>query len=89
MFVEIVMLDEDAEYQARLVNAITEQLNSARDSVRVVDSTSSAVQVTRAISAVVQSQHALSTSQQCAQVEPIVKDVMEVFAMSFSALARF
>ena len=82
------MLDEDTECQARLVNAIAEQMNSARNSVRVITSTSSAVQVTRAISGAAQSQHAPSASQ-CAQTEPIVKNVTGVFAMSFSARARF
>ena len=83
MFVETVVLDEDTEYQTRLVNAVTEQMNSARDSVRTIDSTSSAVQVTRAMSAVSQSQNMLSTSQY-AQTEPIVKNVMEVCTMPFS-----
>ena len=55
IFVETVMLDEDAEYQARLVNAITEQMNPTRDSVRVMNLTSSAVRVTRSISGIIQS----------------------------------
>ena len=88
MFVETVMLDEDTEYQARLVNAITEQMNSARDSFQAINSTSSAVQVTRAIFGVIQSQHVVSTSQH-AQTEQIVKNVTEVFVMSFSACVRF
>ena len=77
------MLDE---YQTRLpVNAITEQMNSARDSVRVINSTSSAVQVTRALSGVVQSQHLLSTLQ-CAQTVPIDGGFCHVFQRVRSAL---
>ena len=77
MFVETVVLDEDTEYQTRLINAVTEQIHSARDSVRMIDPTSSVVQVTKTISDVTQSRSALSGSQY-ANSEPIVKNVMEV-----------
>ena len=83
MFVETVVLDEDTEYQTRLVNAITEQMNSTRDSVRTISSTSGTLQVTNAISGVVQSQNALSTSQY-AKTDPIVKNVTEVSSVTFS-----
>jgi len=82
IFVETVVLDEDTEYQTRLMNTITEQTNSARDSVQTITPTSSAVQVTRAMSGVVRSRDALSKSQY-AETEPIVKSVMEVSAVSF------
>jgi hypothetical protein len=83
MFVETVVLDEDTEYQTRLVNAVTEQMNSARDSLRKITPSSSAIQVTSTISGVVRSRDALSTSQY-AKTEPIVKNVMEVSTASFS-----
>ena len=82
IFVEAVVLDEDAEYQANLVNAITEQTNSVHDSIRIIDPSSSALQVTRAISSVVQSRDALSTSQY-AETEPITRSVMEVCTSVF------
>jgi len=84
MFVETVVLDEDSEYQTRLVNAITEQTNSTRDSIQTITSTSSSVQVTRAMSGVANSRDALSTSQY-AETEPIVKSVMEVSTTPFTA----
>lgn len=84
MFLETIVLDEDAEYQTRLVNAITEQTNSARDSVRAISPTSGAGQVTRAISGVVHSRVALSASQY-AGTEPIVRTVTEVSTISFGA----
>lgn len=80
MFVETVVLDEDAEYQTRLLNMITEQTNSARDSVRAITPTSSAVQINRTISGIVQSRNTLSQSQY-AENEPIVKTVTEVSVM--------
>jgi hypothetical protein len=83
MFVETIVLDEDAEYQTRLVNAITEQTNSARDSVRTISSTFSAVQVAGVISGVVRSRDALATSEY-AETEPIVRKVTEVSAISFN-----
>ena len=64
-----------------------EWLNSARDSFQAINSTSSAIQVTRAILGV-QSQHVVSTSQHV-QTEQVVKNVTEVFVMSFSACVRF
>ena len=82
MFVETVMLDEDAEYQGRLMKAIAEQTNSARDSVRTINATSSPVQVTRAMSGVVQSRDALSVSQ-CAENEPVVRSALEVGVTRF------
>lgn len=84
MFVETVMLDEDSEYQTRLANAITEQTNSARESIQAITSTSSGVQVTRAMSGVVNSRDALSRSQY-AGTEPIVQSVMEVSTRPFTA----
>ena len=83
IFVEAVVLDEDAEYQSRLMNSIAEQTNSARNSLQTITPTSSAVQVTRAISDVVQSQNALSTSKY-SETEPIVRTVTEVSVTSFS-----
>lgn len=80
MFVETVVLDEDAEYQTRLLNTITEQTNSARDSVRAITPTSSTVQINRTISGIVQSQNILSQSQY-AENEPIVRTVTEVSVM--------
>ena len=82
IFVEAVVLDEDAEYQSRLLSSIAEQTNSARTSLQTITPTSSAVQVTRAISGVVRSQNALSTSQY-SQTEPIVRTVTEVSVTSF------
>jgi len=81
MFVEPVVLGEDAEYQSRLSNAITEQTNLAHDSVQMITPTSSGVQVTRAISGVIKSRDVLSKSQY-AETEPIVKSVMEVSVVS-------
>ena len=72
MFVKTVMLDEDTEYQALLVNATTEQVNSTRDSFQATNSTSSAVQVIRKISNVVQSEHVVfffSGPVHCAEVK--------------------
>lgn len=83
MFVETIVLDEDTEYQTRLANAITEQMNSARDVVRMIDHNSGAVQLTQAISGVVQSRDTLATSQY-SKTEPIVKNVMEVGTTSSS-----
>jgi hypothetical protein len=77
IFVDTIVLDEDAEYRTRLANAITEQTNSARDSVQAIASTSSDVQVAGAISGVVKARDALSKSQY-AETEPIVKSVTEV-----------
>ena len=77
MFVETVILSEDTEYQTRLVTTITEQTNSAHDSVRSISPTSSAVQVKTAVSGVVRSRDALSESQY-AENEPIIKTVMQV-----------
>ena len=82
MFVETVVLNEDTEYQTRLVNTVTEQINSARDSVRTITPTSSAVQVNRAISGVLQPRDTLSKSQY-AENEPMVKTVIKVSLMSF------
>jgi hypothetical protein len=84
MFVETVVLDEDAEYQNRLMNMITEQTNSARDSVQGIIPTSSVVQVNRAISGIVRSRDVLSQSQYV-ENEPIVGTVMEVSIMSIIA----
>ena len=84
MFVETVVLNEDTEYQTHLMNAVTEQINSARDSVRTIDPTSSTVQVNRTISGVVQSRDTLSASQY-AETEPIVKNVTEVSTAPFDA----
>jgi len=84
MFVETVMLNEDSEYQTRLANTITEQTNSARESIQTITSTSSSLQVTRAMSGVVNSRDALSRSQY-AETNPIVKSVMEVGTTSFTA----
>jgi hypothetical protein len=86
MFVETVVLNEDTEYQTRLVNTIMEQTNSARDSVQTITSDSTGVQVTRAISGVVKSRDTLSNSQY-AETEPVVKSVMEVSTTSFIARA--
>ena len=83
MFVETIVLDEDTEYQTRLANAIAEQMNSARDFVRMIDHTSGAVQLTQAISGVVQSRDTLAMSQY-SKTEPIVKNVMEVGTTSSS-----
>ena len=83
MFVETVVLNEDTEYQTRLVNTITDQINSARDSVRAISPASSAVQVNGMISAVVQSRGVLSESRY-AENEPMVKAVMEVSLMPFT-----
>ena len=88
MFVETIVLDEDAEYQTRLVNTITEQTNSARDSVQAITPTSSTVQVNRAISGVARTRDVLSQSQY-AENEPIVKTVMEVSVMYIIACVRF
>jgi hypothetical protein len=82
MFVEALVLDEDAEYRTQLANTITDQINSARDAIRTIDPTSSAFQVAGAMSGIVQSRVALSTSQY-AETEPIVKSVTEVSVMSF------
>ena len=84
MFVETVMLDEDSEYQTRLANAITEQTNSTREVIQTINSTSSSVQVTRAMSGLVNSRDALSRSQY-AETEPIVQSVMEVSTTPFIA----
>ena len=83
MFVEAVVLNEDSEYQARLANTITEQTNLTRDSIQTITPTSSSVQVTSAMSGVVNSRDALSTSQY-AETEPIVRSVMEVSTTSFT-----
>lgn len=83
MFVETVVLNEDSEYQTRLVNTITEQTNLTRDSVQTITPASSSVQVTRAMSGVVNSRDALSKSQY-AETEPIVKSVIEVSTMPFT-----
>ena len=88
MFVETIVLDEDAEYQTRLMNTITEQTNSARDSVQTITPTSSAVQVNRVISGVVRSRDVLSQSQY-AENEPVVKTVTEVSVVSITACVRF
>lgn len=88
MFVETVVLDEDTEYQTRLVNAVTEQIHSARDSVRMINPTSGAIQVAKTISGVAQSRNALSTSQY-ANSEPVVKNVMEVSSTSFRRAGAF
>jgi len=88
MFIETVVLDEDAEYQTRLLDTITEQTNLARDSVRAITPTSSAVQVNRTISGIVQSRDMLSQSQY-AENEPIVKTVTEVSVMFIIACVRF
>ena len=88
MFVETVVLNEDTEYQTRLANTVTEQINSARDSVRTMTPTSSAVQVNRAISGVLQSRDTLSKSQY-AENEPIVKTVMEDSLTPFITHAWF
>ena len=77
IFVETVVLDEDPEYQTRLVDTITEQTNSARDSIQTITSASTGIQVTRAISGVTASRDLLSHSQY-AETEPVVKSVMEV-----------
>ena len=82
MFVETVILNEDTEYQTQLVNTITEQTNSAHDSVRSITTTSSAVQVKMAVSGVARSRGALSESRY-AEDEPIVKSVMEVGGVPF------
>ena len=81
IFVETIVLDEDAEYQARLMNTIMEQTSSARDSVQAITPTSSAVQVNKAISGVVRSRDVLSQSRY-AENEPIVKTVTEVSVTS-------
>lgn len=86
MFVETIVLDEDAEYQTRLMNTITEQTNSARDSVQTITPTSSAVQVNRVISGVIRSRDVLSQSQY-AENEPVVKTVTEVSVVSITACA--
>ena len=88
MFVETVLLNEDAEYQARLVNTITEQTNLARDSVQEITPTSSAVQVTKAISGVVQSRDVLSESRY-SETEPLVETVMKVCVISLVVHVRF
>ena len=82
MFVETVILSEDTEYQARLVNAITEQTNSAHDSVRSITPTSSVLQVKMAVSGVVRARGTLSELRY-AENEPIVKTVMEVGGVAF------
>ena len=84
MFVETIVLDEDAEYRTRLMNTITEQTNSTHDSLLAITPTSSAVQVNRAISGVFQSRDVLSASQY-AENEPIVKTVTEVSVTTFIA----
>ena len=83
MFVEAVVLNEDTEYQSRMVNTITDQISLVRDSVRAISPASSAVQVKGAISTVVQSRGVLSKSQY-AENEPMVKAVMEVCLMYFA-----
>ncbi|KAF9786422.1 hypothetical protein BJ322DRAFT_1059510 [Thelephora terrestris] len=73
MFVETIVLDEDAEHQTRLVNAITEQTNLARDSVRTISSTYLQCAQYKSLG---QYQASLATSQY-AETEPIVRKVTE------------
>jgi len=74
--VETVMLDGDSEYQTRLANTTMEQTNPTRESIQTITSISSSVQVTRAMSGVVNSRDALSRPQY-AETELIVKRVIE------------
>ncbi|KAF9648862.1 hypothetical protein BDM02DRAFT_3186733 [Thelephora ganbajun] len=76
MFVDTIVLNEDTEYRTRLMNTITEQTNSACDSIQTITPASSVVQVNRAISGVVQSRDVLSRLQY-AETEPIVESVIE------------
>jgi len=79
MFVETVVLSEDAECETkkkRLVDTIMKQIDSVHGSVRTITPTSNAAQVNSAMLGVVRAQGVLSKSQQ-AKSEPMVNAVVE------------